>query len=62
MLEGGPSGNRRDAAAALRGWMNTHELAGVRDPKALESLPEAERKAWRALWDEAAVRVLVDPG
>jgi len=62
MLEGGPSGNRRDAAAALRGWMNTHELAGVRDPKALEALPEDERKAWQALWDEAAVRILVDPG
>jgi serine/threonine-protein kinase len=62
MLEGGRTGNRRDAAAALRGWMNTHELAGVRDGKALEALPEDERTAWRALWDEAATRVVVDPG
>jgi hypothetical protein len=62
MLEGGPSGDRRDAAAALRGWMNTHELAGVRDPNRLKALPEDERRAWQALWDEAAVRILVDPG
>jgi hypothetical protein len=63
MLESGrPTGDRRDAAAALRGWMNTHELAGVRDTEALAALREDERNAWQALWDEAAARVLVDPG
>jgi hypothetical protein len=36
----------------LRHWQSNRDLAGVRDAKALEVLPEAERAAWRALWAE----------
>jgi len=61
-LQGGRSGNRRDAAAALRGWQNTHELAGVRDPDALAKLPQEESEAWRSLWQEVASWLPVDPG
>jgi hypothetical protein len=34
-------------------WANTN-VAGVRDDKALAKLPEAERKEWQKLWQEAA--------
>ncbi len=61
-LKGGRSGERRDAVAALRGWMNTHELAGVREPEALEALPEEERETWRAFWREVEAWLPVDPG
>jgi eukaryotic-like serine/threonine-protein kinase len=33
-------------------WRIDHELAGVRDPTALDSLPESERKEWQAFWSE----------
>jgi tetratricopeptide (TPR) repeat protein len=33
-------------------WKGDPDLAGVRDAKALQALPEAERAAWRALWAE----------
>jgi tetratricopeptide (TPR) repeat protein/tRNA A-37 threonylcarbamoyl transferase component Bud32 len=61
VLRGPQSVNRRDAAGALRGWMNTHELAGVRDP-GLKALPEDEQKAWQAFWREVEGWLPVDPG
>jgi hypothetical protein len=45
----------------LRGWIYTHELAGVREP-ALISLPEDEQRAWRAFWREVDGWLPVDPG
>jgi Flp pilus assembly protein TadD len=36
----------------LRFWQHDAGLAGVRDPAALAGLPEAEREAWRKLWQE----------
>src|SRR5262249_7467872 len=37
---------------ALQHWKEDSDLAGVRDPRALEARPEPERNAWRALWAE----------
>ncbi len=33
-------------------WRIDPDLAGVRDPSALDSLPESERRAWQALWSD----------
>src|SRR5262249_45675403 len=37
---------------ALRHWQEDADLAGVREEKALQQLPEPERKAWKKLWAE----------
>ena len=31
-------------------WQTNPDLAGERDKKALATLPESEREAWRKLW------------
>jgi serine/threonine-protein kinase len=36
----------------LKGWRYDTDLAGLRDPIALEKLPAEERKEWLALWKE----------
>jgi hypothetical protein len=41
---------RRQLAATLAHWRKDPDLAGVRDPTALDALPEPERAAWRKLW------------
>jgi tetratricopeptide (TPR) repeat protein len=41
----------------LRHWKADPDLAGVRDAKALEALPEAESVAWRALWADVDRRL-----
>jgi len=33
-------------------WQQDTDLAGVRDPKALEKLPPDERDAWQKLWQD----------
>jgi serine/threonine protein kinase/Flp pilus assembly protein TadD len=38
----------------LRHWQADPDLAGVRGAEALGKLPEAERQAWKKLWDDAA--------
>jgi tetratricopeptide (TPR) repeat protein len=38
----------------LKHWQEDADLASVRDAPALESLPEAERGRWRALWNDVA--------
>ncbi len=54
---------RQDAEEAdfvqrrLRSWRQDPDLAGVRAAAALARLPEAERRAWQALW-EAVDRLL----
>jgi serine/threonine-protein kinase len=45
-------------ARMLQHWQTDTDLAGVRDPKALAKLPEAERKGWELLW--ADVRALLE--
>jgi serine/threonine-protein kinase len=39
----------------LAHWQTDTDLAGVRDKNALAKLPEAERDAWRKLWDDVAL-------
>jgi serine/threonine-protein kinase len=34
----------------LAHWQKDPDLAGVRDPAALEKLPKEEREAWKELW------------
>ena len=43
---------RARAHDALARWIIDPDLAGVRDPAAIESLPEGERPSWRSLWVE----------
>jgi hypothetical protein len=38
----------------LRHWQQDTDLDGVRDAKALASLPAAERDAWEKLWADVA--------
>jgi eukaryotic-like serine/threonine-protein kinase len=51
-LGGGDRSARALVAAHLGYWRVDSDLAGVRDTNALAKLPDAERAAWRALWDE----------
>jgi hypothetical protein len=43
---------RDSAAAILSHWLVDTDLSGVRETKALESLPADERQQWRQLWAE----------
>ena len=48
-------GNPKQKAAVrqrLELWQKDADLASVRDPAALDRLPEDERAAWRRLWDD----------
>jgi tetratricopeptide (TPR) repeat protein len=38
----------------MQNWQRDKDFAGVRDPEALDRLPEAERRLWRRLWADAA--------
>jgi hypothetical protein len=42
------------ARPKLLHWQQDPDLAGVRDPKALAQLPEAEGKEWAKFWGEVA--------
>jgi serine/threonine-protein kinase len=52
LLDSGPPQARPMIAQTLGHWQADADLAGVRDPEALDKLPEAERAGWRALWAE----------
>jgi tetratricopeptide (TPR) repeat protein len=54
LVEAGPIKGRPVIQQKLRHWQRDPDLAGVRDAEALKALPEEERKAWKALWDEVA--------
>jgi Tfp pilus assembly protein PilF len=43
---------RQAAASALSYWQGDADLSGVREPKALESLPADDRQQWQKLWAE----------
>jgi hypothetical protein len=54
-----PIRSTRDSAIrTLQHWLHDSDLAGLRNPDALEKLPEKERDPWRALWVE--VKALLD--
>src|SRR5262249_11160773 len=44
----------RIARERLGHWRQDADLASVRDPQALDTLPGDERQQWRQLWDEVA--------
>jgi serine/threonine-protein kinase len=43
-----------DVRHKLQWWQTHPDLAGVRDTKALDRLPEGERKDWQTLWADVA--------
>jgi hypothetical protein len=38
----------------MRHWQQDADLASVRDPQALDRLPNDERHQWRQLWQDVA--------
>jgi tetratricopeptide (TPR) repeat protein len=42
--------NRELVGLMMRNWLNDPDLAGVRDPAAINRLPEEERSNWLRLW------------
>jgi len=52
LLESSPPEARQSIAKTLQQWKADSNLAGLRDPEALQRLPEDEQKACRALWAE----------
>jgi len=57
VLETGPAQTKAAVVHTLQHWQEDRDLAGIRDPEALEKLPDGERKDWRDLWAE--VRALL---
>jgi tetratricopeptide (TPR) repeat protein len=51
-LGSGKPADRAAVQARLRHWLEDPDFAGVRGPKALAKLPEAERQLWGQLWDD----------
>jgi tetratricopeptide (TPR) repeat protein/serine/threonine protein kinase len=49
-----PARSAAGVGTVLRHWQVDPDLAGVRGAEALGKLPEAERQAWKKLWDDAA--------
>jgi hypothetical protein len=45
-------GNKELVAKKLDHWKKDTDLGGLREASALDRLPEAERKEWKALWAE----------
>jgi tetratricopeptide (TPR) repeat protein len=54
LAERGDPGAKEAVRQRLRHWQQDPDLASVRDPKALDRLPDDERRAWRRLWDDVA--------
>jgi hypothetical protein len=50
IIEKGPAQARPVIVQTLQHWKEDSDLAGVRDLKALDMLPAAEREPWRKLW------------
>jgi tetratricopeptide (TPR) repeat protein len=53
-LESGKPADRAAVRLALRGWQQDSDLAGIRDPAALATLPAQEQKAFSQLWADVA--------
>src|SRR5262249_39313866 len=52
---------RRRAADFFHRFQTEPAMAGVRDPQALAGLPNEERAAWQAFWDDLAARMPAGP-
>jgi pimeloyl-ACP methyl ester carboxylesterase len=50
LLDAGTADIEPRILSTLQHWKVDVDLAGVRDPAALDKLVEAERKAWKSLW------------
>jgi serine/threonine-protein kinase len=61
IAEGRPE-EQTDARKTLRSWQYIADLAGVREPGALDALPAPERDAWRKFWADVAALVQTPPG
>jgi hypothetical protein len=57
LLESAKDPERDFAERKLAHWKRDSDLAGIRNAEALAKLPEAERKAWQALWAEVDERL-----
>jgi serine/threonine-protein kinase len=57
----GQRGDRTGAARAVRSWLTSEDLAGVRDEHALAKLPTDERQDWQALWAKVTALAARDP-
>jgi hypothetical protein len=44
---------RRQITGSIESWKADPDLAGVRDPRTLEALPDDERDGWRTFWSDA---------
>lgn len=54
--------DRLAVLTALNHWRTHDDLLPVREPAAIDRLPETEREAWRKLWQEVdAIRKLTWP-
>jgi hypothetical protein len=51
-LDGGAATDRVLVRQRLTGWRADPDLAGLREPGALEKLSAEEREEWLALWKE----------
>jgi serine/threonine-protein kinase len=54
-LQRGSRSARTQVRGLLTLWQTDPDLAGLRDPGALERLPADEQQEWRALWEEVSV-------
>ena len=51
-LDNEPNKARLLVQGKIAHWQQDPDLIGVRDPKAMEKLPPAERNAWQQLWKD----------
>jgi tetratricopeptide (TPR) repeat protein len=56
-VDSGQSVERLQARRALSPWRDEPDLAGLREPEALDRLSPAERRQWRSLWGEVDVLI-----
>jgi serine/threonine-protein kinase len=54
LLEKASAEQRAGSVKVLQHWQQDGDLAGVRDAKAIDALPESEREGWRTLWKDVA--------
>jgi hypothetical protein len=58
----GPTPARAEVQQRLRHWQQDPDFAGVRDPEALDRLPEDDRQAWLKLWTDVEMTLSMAQG